>query len=123
MKIKFYGASDDLVEFEVQHSNGKIEQDEVDCCNGIDSGVNGCSFNIGGKLQVVAIYLLEGLAAKGTWILGAAPIDEEIQIPDDWKISIKHSADSAYSAEITVEIPDSYGTIIPVAEKQDEYGY
>ena len=54
----------------------------------------------GTGLTVCAAYV-----NPGTWMVGIAPLDEDNPIPD-WGITLGASPDCAYSAGLTLTVPD-----------------
>lgn len=91
--LKFSGASDDLFEIEGSRNHepdeqapGTVELKDAD----------------GNGLRIYAEY---GVAGNTCWMIGVAPMDEDIQIPD-WPMSYR-LAGRGYSAELTIEAPDS----------------
>ncbi len=104
--IKFYGSSDDL--FECEADNGFRE--EVGC---YDSHAIYRLDHEEGRLLVAGYYAPGGRAA--TWLIGVAPVDEGMPIPD-WpmKFQTKHE----YSAALIVEAPD--GVTISAYEDDEE---
>lgn len=101
MKTKFYGASDDQVLLEI---DGKtVEQ--------YDGYETKFVFIIGGVLYVYANHF-----PYLGWIIGAGIVDEEVPIPDDWKITMSIS-ETGYSMALEIETP---GKVTIVEVKDDD---
>lgn len=91
--LKFYGASDDL--FEIEGTTGS-EPDER------NPGTVEIKDADGNGLRVHCDY---AVAANGCWMVGVAPLDEDIPIPD-WPVSFKLGG-RGYTAELTMVVPDT----------------
>ncbi len=94
MKLKFYGASDDLMEVE-----GGIREEWG--CFGRPCILRVYSPKSDEGLLVIGEYGRTGVWA--TWMLGAAQLDEGVEIPD-WDIRVCNS--HAYSCCLEIECPD-----------------
>ena len=90
--LKFYGASDDL--FEIEGTRGE-EPDER------DEGTVEVKDSEGNGLHVHCVY---GVTGTACWMVGVAPIDEDIPIPD-WPMKFTLGG-RGYSAMLTLEAPD-----------------
>ncbi len=106
--LKFYGASDDL--FEIEGTSGE-EPDEIGC---IDAP---CIVEI--KTPGNEGLMIVGLYAPGDsacWMMGIAPLDEDIPIPP-WPVSFQLQP-PGYSTLLTITVPDDsiVSQVAPAAE-------
>lgn len=94
MTIYIYGASDDLVEFE-----GDFREEY----NTYDHGYFHIKDEQGEGVRVEAHY-----GENGTWLIGAAPLDEDVPMP--WNIGyafpdeVRYS--NTYSAILRIDAPE-----------------
>lgn len=90
--VKFYGASDDLVEVE-----GIPGADEF-WCDTTCAPFAYATFVVGGKVRVRAIY-------DGCWSFAVGQVDEDLELPA-WPIRITQHADPSYSVLLEIDVPD-----------------
>lgn len=96
-KLYFYGASDDLFEFDQEDGTGL----EIDCYGTVaifkvTDGVDG--------LFVAGLYAPKQIDAP-VWSVGIAPLGEDVPLPE-WPITCR-TAESGYSTALMIEAPDS----------------
>lgn len=97
--LKFYGASDDLFEYEDSAGPG----DEIGCWDCIPTYT--VKDSAGNGFQVIAVYSSTSKKIKnGVWAIGVAPLDEGIPIPE-WKMDMVLSK-RGYSTMLVVYVPD-----------------
>lgn len=89
--IKISGASDDLIEHEVDGAADEINAEQATL------QVIGSD---GGQLQVHVSY-----GDLGVWVVQVGQVDEDVLIPDSWDIKVQQQADTAYSIELVVTTP------------------
>lgn len=100
-ELKFYGASDDLLECE-----GAITE-EIGCYN--EPGIYHLK-SAKGELQVVGYYLDSGL-----WSIGISQVAENTPLPA-WPVTyVMH--ERAYSAQFTITVPDDTILVLPEEEE------
>lgn len=100
MKLKFYGHSDDLFEAEI---NGEPVA-EIDCYRAV------AAYKVAddsGALIVAGIYS-PGDMRTGTWLVGVAPLDEDVPLPS-WPIEV---GSDRYTTTLTIEAPDTANILI-----------
>ena len=107
--LKFWGASDDLIEVEgctyaIDHTLNEDEQ-----VNGPNNTAEFTVYNDAifmvtagraGQIFVTATY-----SNLGLWIFSAYQINEDNPYPDDWVTTLAQSATSSYSMELSIDIP------------------
>lgn len=91
LRMKMYGASDDLIEVE-----GIPGSDEFEADGGNDLLMG--SFVVGGVIRVRAIY-------DGCWSFSVGQVDEDVPLPE-WPISLGQHPECDYSALLEIEVPD-----------------
>ena len=95
--IKFYGASDDLVDVD-----GPDIREEFSCFE--PRGWSGTQWSgileyAGETMRVFAVY-----GPDGVWGFGVVQVDEDHPLPD-WEVAIRHSEDCSYSTALLVAAP------------------
>ena len=94
--LKFYGVSDDLFEIEGTPGRGKSEEPDER-----EPGTVEIKDSKGSGLRVYCQYAVTG---NGCWMVGIAPMDEDVPIPD-WSMKFTLGG-RGYSAMLTLEAPD-----------------
>lgn len=94
--LRFYGASDDLVEVE-----GDVREEynpgyETGRWEGVVTDASGH------RLLVVVTY-----AQSGTWAVGIAPVEEGLALPENWTYDFA-LLDSDYSVTLTIDGPEAF---------------
>ena len=92
--VTMYGSSDDLVEVEGIIGGDEFNGEEV-------------RLSVGGVLAVDFEY---ALIPGSCWGVTITQIDEDLPIPDDWKVTISQNS-NGYSVQVNMEIPDGISIV------------
>lgn len=122
MKIRVYGSSDDLIEFEnvifaTDETLDRREYPDDSDLNmmGRNNDAEYCivherplEFVIGEEMILIVRY---GIDSRGTWDFGFGLVEEGKPLPD-WPITVSTAPDNAYSVQVEIDnVPYNKATV------------
>ena len=122
MKIRVYGSSDDLIEFEnvifaIDETLDRNDYPDDSDLNmmGPNNDAEYCvihknplDFVIGDAMILTAFYRIDD---RGTWDFGIGLLEENKPLPD-WPITISTAPDNAYSIQVEIDnVPYNQATV------------
>jgi hypothetical protein len=110
--VKFYGASDDLIE-----ASGIDGADEFSPTSFREDGADRGSFLIEAAPFSMLVHGFYGPGA--VWSFAPAMVDDGVPLPP-WPIRITSSSDCPYSTELQIDVPD-HATMRQVVHKRGEW--